>query len=329
MEFYQLRTFLAVAEEGHLTRAAEKLFTSQPAVSSHIRALEDELGVQLFERSSKGMTLTPNGIALMDHAHRIVDAARNFKMQAESLKQDVSGELVLGLNNSPDILRLLPILRLLTDRHSALRYEMVCGSSGVILQGLDEGTISIGFFEGACTNPKIAVHPLTQIELCLVAPAQWADELAAPDWKALEKKPWIFVSPMCSYFRTIQNICREQGLDLQAKFRANEDLTALNLVVEGLGVTITSKSQIENFAIRDRLFVLPHFRTAVPLNLAYQAARAEEPAIRAVREAVLEVWATPSTGQTSVPEKLDFSFDRTTPPPPLRSGSVSRRRSRT
>jgi DNA-binding transcriptional LysR family regulator len=206
---------------------------------------------------------------------------------------------------------------------------MVCGSSGVILQGLDEGTISIGFFEGACTNPKIAVHPLTQIELCLVAPAQWADELAVPDWKVLEKKPWIFVSPMCSYFRTIQNICREQGLDLQAKFRANEDLTALNLVAEGLGVTITSKSQIENFSIRDRLFVLPHFRTAVPLNLAYQAARADEPAIRAVREAVLEVWATPSNENARGSEKLDLGFDRMTPPPSRRSRSVSSRRSRT
>src|SRR5262245_24673733 len=120
MELYQLRTFIAVAEEGHLTRAAEKLFTSQPAVSTHIRALEDELGVQLFERSSKGMSLTPNGTALMEHARRIVDAARNFKTQAESLKEEVSGELVFGLNNGPEILRLLPLLRLLTDRHPAL-----------------------------------------------------------------------------------------------------------------------------------------------------------------------------------------------------------------
>jgi DNA-binding transcriptional LysR family regulator len=310
MELYQLRTFLAVAEEGHLTRAAEKLFTSQPAVSTHIRALEDELGVQLFERSPKGMSLTPNGTALMEHARRIVDAARNFKMQAESLRQDVSGELVLGLNNTPDILRLLPILHLLTERHPALTYEMVCGSSGVILQGIDEGSITIGFFEGACTNAKIAAHPLSQIELCLVAPAEWADELSAPDWKLLEKKPWIFVSPMCSYFRTIQNICREQGLDLQAKFRANEDLTALNLVAEGLGVTITSRNQIEKFSMRERLFVLPHFRTAVPLSLAYLAARADEPAIRAVRDAVLEVWSKATAEGAATSEKLDFSFDR-------------------
>ena len=324
MELYQLRTFLAVAEEGHLTRAAEKLFTSQPAVSAHIRALEDELGVQLFERSTKGTTLTSNGLALMEHARRIVDAARNFKNQAESLKQDVSGELVLGLNNGPDILRLLPILRLLTDRHTALTYEMVCGSSGVILQGLDEGSISIGFFEGACSNPRITSHQLTMVELCMIAPAAWAGELSSPDWKLLEKKPWIFVSPMCSYFRTIQHICREQGLELQAKFRANEDITALNLVAEGLGITITSRAQYEKTPVRDRLFVLPHFRTAVPLSLAYLSARAEEPAIRAVRDAVLEVWADVPTDPQAGSEKLDFSFDRT-PPAARRTRSVTRR----
>jgi DNA-binding transcriptional LysR family regulator len=327
MELYQLRTFLTVAEEGHLTRAAEKLFTSQPAVSTHIRALEEELGVKLFERSAKGMTLTAQGTSLREHARRIVDATRNFKLQAESLRHEVSGELIFGLNNTPDILRLIPILRLLTERHAALTYEMVCGSSGVILQGLDEGTISIGFFEGACNNNKIAYHALTQIDLCLVAPAVWEKELTNPDWKALEKKPWIFVSPLCSYFRTIEHICQEQGLELQARFRANEDITALNLVAEGLGVTVTSRSQIATFPQRDKLFVLPHFRASVPLCLGYLASRAEDPTIRAVRDAVLQVWAdAPRPAAAEISVTLDPVL---TAQSPRRTRSITTRRSRT
>ena len=65
MELYQLRTFAAVAELGHLTRAAEQLHISQPAVSAQVRALEEELGVVLFERSSSGMQLTPAGRQLL------------------------------------------------------------------------------------------------------------------------------------------------------------------------------------------------------------------------------------------------------------------------
>lgn len=318
MELYQLRTFLTVAEEGHLTRAAEKLFTSQPAVSTHIRALEDELGIRLFDRSAKGMTLTAAGVALREQARRIVEATRNFKQHADSLRSEVSGEMVLGLNNTPDILRLLPILRVLTERHPALTYDMVAGSSGVILQGLDEGSISIGFFEGACPNSRIAFHPLTQTDLCLVAPIAWAEELAAPDWKLLEKKPWIFVSPLCSYFRTIEHICQEQGLRLQARFRANEDITALSLVVEGLGVTITSRSQIENYPQRDRLFVLPHFHASLPLCLGYLESRADDPAIRAVKEAVLEVWREPSGQEVSTDISVRLG-------PPITVSSTPRR----
>ncbi|HSI64189.1 MAG TPA: LysR family transcriptional regulator, partial [Candidatus Saccharimonadia bacterium] len=147
MELYQLRTFLTVAEEGNLTRAAEKLFTSQPAVSAQVKALEDELGMRLFERSPKGMQLTQGGRALSEQAKRVVDAARDFKHSAEGLRGTVSGELVLGLNNRPEILRLMEVLQELTARHADLRYEMVNGSSGVIIQGLEESSISIGFFE--------------------------------------------------------------------------------------------------------------------------------------------------------------------------------------
>ncbi len=307
MELYQLRTFLTVAEEGHLTRAAEKLFTSQPAVSSHIRALEEELGVRLFERTTRGMLLTSAGIALQEEARKVVDATRQLKHTADSLRQTVAGELVFGLNNRPEILQLVPILRTLTEAHPDLRVEMLNGSSGVILQGLEEGSISVGFFEGTCNQPKIAFDPLTNVDLCLVAPASWKEELTAPDWKLLEQKPWIFVSPMCSYFRTIEHICREQGLQIQPRFRANEDLTAVNLVADGLGITISSRAQIAVFPEPEKLFVLPHFRASVQLCLGYLASRADDPAIKAVREAVLKVWDGGQPVRPAAPE-VHFSL---------------------
>jgi DNA-binding transcriptional LysR family regulator len=214
MELYQLRTFLTVAEERHLTRAAERLFTSQPAVSAQVRALEEELGVRLFDRTSRGMVLTTAGVALQEHARRVVDASRDFKLRAETLRDTVSGELVVGLNNPPEVLRLVDILRLVTTAHPELRYEMVNGSSGVILQGIEEGSIGIGFFEGDCASSRVTFHDLAETELCLVAPATWRAELTQPDWKQLETRPWIFVSSLCSYFRALETVCRDQGWQL-------------------------------------------------------------------------------------------------------------------
>jgi len=302
MELYQLRTFLTVADEGHLTRAAEKLFTSQPAVSAQIRALEDELGVRLFDRGSRGMTLTGAGVTLQEQARKIVNAARDFKMTAEGLRGTVTGELVFGLNNRPEILRLMDILRNLTSDHPELRYEMVCGSSGVILQGLDEGTISIGFFEGEATSARLTSHLLADVELCLAAPVGWAADLAVPDWKKLATKPWVFGSPTCSYFQTIQNICREHGVQLHQRFRTNEDLTVLPLVADGLAMTLTARAQVEASGLQDKIIILPHFRASVPLNIGYQTARGGEPAIAAVRDEVLRVWKDAPVSARPMPQ---------------------------
>src|SRR5882757_2331845 len=303
MELYQLRTFLTVADEGHLTRAAEKLFTSQPAVSTQVRALEEELGVRLFERSPRGMTLTGAGLALQEQARKIVNAARDFKMTAEGLRGTVTGELVFGLNNRPEMLRLMEILRNLTTDHPELRYEMVCGSSGVILQGLDEGTISIGFFEGESAHPRLTSHFLADVELCLAAPAAWAADLAVPDWKKLATKPWVFGSPTCSYFQTIENVCREHGVQLRQRFRTNEDLTVLPLVADGLAMTLIARAQVEASGFEDRIIILPHFRASVPLNIGYQTLRAGEPAIAAVRDEVLRVWKdAPASTTNPVPQ---------------------------
>lgn len=293
MELYQLRTFLTVAEEGHLTRAAEKLHASQPAVSAQLRTLEEECGVKLFERTPRGMTLTVAGQSLSEKARLILEAARNFKHHADHLRGTVSGEMVVGLNNIPEVLKLVPILQVLTDRHPDLRYQLVNGSSGVVIQGLEEGTVSLGFFEGACTNPRIAYETLDEIELRIVAPRAWAGEFRDSDWKALETRPWVFVSPTCSHYRAIETLCREQGLTLSPRFEVNECLTVLNFVAEGLGLTITSRSVLERSPERDKLFCLPHFHMTLPLRFGYLASRAEDPAIRAVRNAIREVWNRP------------------------------------
>ena len=85
MELYQLRTFAAVAQAGHLTRAAEKLFISQPAVSAHIKALEEELGVVLFTRGARGMSLTGQGQALLAHAEAVLAQAGELERAARAV----------------------------------------------------------------------------------------------------------------------------------------------------------------------------------------------------------------------------------------------------
>ena len=84
MELYHLKTFVTVAEEQHLTRAAERLFTSQPAISAHIKALEEELRLTLFERTPKGMQLTPRA-SNCSSARAALAAAGDFVLHARQM----------------------------------------------------------------------------------------------------------------------------------------------------------------------------------------------------------------------------------------------------
>src|SRR4029450_3044497 len=124
MELYQLRTFAAVAELGHLTRAAERLHVSQPAVSAQIKALEDELGTSLFERGPAGMTLTTAGSKLLPYASRVLGAATDLRYQALTLKADIPGPLRLGTLSAPEPLRLGNLLARAVERHPLLHLDL-------------------------------------------------------------------------------------------------------------------------------------------------------------------------------------------------------------
>ena len=105
MELYHLKTFLAVAELGHLTQAAERRCISQPAVSAHVKALEAELGLTLFDRTPRGMVLTADGIALCDPARAVLEAVDALGREAAARREEVAGVVRIGLNTDAGFLR--------------------------------------------------------------------------------------------------------------------------------------------------------------------------------------------------------------------------------
>lgn len=106
MDLQQLRTFVAISQEGNLTRASDKLCLSQPAVSAQLKALEDELSLKLFERAVRGMKLTPAGRILLEEARSALSAARKICTRARELVGRIEGEFKLGTVSEPAILKL-------------------------------------------------------------------------------------------------------------------------------------------------------------------------------------------------------------------------------
>ncbi len=293
MELYQLRTFVAVAREGRLTRAAETLFTSQPAVSAHIKALEEEFGLQLFERSATGMTPTPAGEALWEQAEQLLNASRDLTARAAALKGAVSGLLRLGFNSGdPD--QSSGLISRLAEQHPRLCFDVTHGNSGALLQAVQSRDLDACFYEGTCEDPTIETHLLKHCNLVVVIPTAWAKELDRPDWSLLADKPWLFNSPLCSYARYVENLTREHNIRPQARFHVDEDRTGLNLVASEQAITLTTEESLASSEMDDcsKLSIWPHFSHRMPFSLCYLRSRRDDPAIAAIRGLATEFWGS-------------------------------------
>ena len=149
MDLRILRYFLAVADEGNITRASERLHVSQPALSTQLAALEDELGQKLFERGARGIELTEKGVALKRRADDLVDLAE--RIEAEIKSKD-SGELVgtlsIGAGETPVFRFVARAAKELRRAHPRLNFSVSSGNGEDILAHLREGTLDLGVLVG-------------------------------------------------------------------------------------------------------------------------------------------------------------------------------------
>ncbi|MFJ4535959.1 LysR family transcriptional regulator [Streptomyces tibetensis] len=141
-----LRYFVAVAEELHFTRAAERLYVSQPALSKQIRALERQLGVELFRRDRHGVALTDAGTALLPHARRVLGVWEEGAAAVDAVRAARRSTLVVGMSTSPVRGGLLPAIRSrFTTAHpeAAVRIRQVNWEDPTA--GLADGTADLAF----------------------------------------------------------------------------------------------------------------------------------------------------------------------------------------
>ena len=145
MDLRILRYFLAVAEEGNITRASERLHVSQPALSTQLAALEDELGQKLFERGARGLELTEKGIALRRRADDLVDLAERIEAEIKSGDSDeLSGTISIGAGETPAFRFVARAAKELRRANPRLNFSVSSGNGEDILAHLLEGTLDLG-----------------------------------------------------------------------------------------------------------------------------------------------------------------------------------------
>src|SRR5687767_55475 len=191
MELTHLRTFVAVAEVQHVTQAAEHLHISQPAASAHIKALEESLGVALFERRASGLSLTAAGQTLLLQAREVLAAAAMLRSKARELRQTVEGKFRLGVRVDPVLIPLGELVRATRKRHPKLELNIHQLSSLNILSGIQSGELDAGFVLFGQLPPGLAGLDLREVDYRVVGPADWRNEIQDASLAHLLRLPWI------------------------------------------------------------------------------------------------------------------------------------------
>ncbi|MFF0740435.1 LysR substrate-binding domain-containing protein [Streptomyces sp. NPDC004111] len=170
MELRQLKYFVAVAEELHFGRAAERLHIVQPAVSQQVRRLEREFGVTLFDRSKRAVRLTEAGRALLPHARALLAAERSVAEAMDAVRGEQESTLRIGTSVGLG-LRLDGVLTALSERAPRLLVELVSAPTATRLQQVRDGDLDATFVRGAHHAPGLELLPLWRDELVAALPA--------------------------------------------------------------------------------------------------------------------------------------------------------------
>ncbi len=290
MELYQLRSFVTVAREGNVRRAAERLFTSQPAVSAHLKALEGELGVRLFARTPKGMELTHAGAGLLARAEQVLEGARLLSQEALGYKNVLSGRVRFGINGDPDRLRLSTILGLVSESHPALEVQVIDAITGHALRMLDQDALDVAYVEGHVDESRYRFHRLGEFDMMLVAPSSWHERIADADWPALGAMNWVRTREDCAYHDMTARLWREKGIEPRTPVTADGENTLMALVAGGMGLSLMRSDMAREGERRGDFAVYPHYRSRTWLGLACLRSREDDPVIHATVACARASW---------------------------------------
>jgi DNA-binding transcriptional LysR family regulator len=248
MELRHLRYFVAVAEELHFGRAAQRLHIQQPPLSRQIQLLEAELGFSLFERSRRRVELTPAGTALLGRTRQVFDALDVAVHDARSASEGESGRLVIGYPSSLAYSGLPELLRAFRTRFPAVELSLRELPPGDQIDGLKAGNLDVGFVRTSLDDPTLVAELVRRESLMVVLPDDHRlatrRNIPLPD---LAREPFVMFPRARgpAFFDQLMALCGAAGFAPRIVHEAAQ-LDIVSMVAAGFGVSIMPAS-MRNF----------------------------------------------------------------------------------
>ena len=269
-----LAAFRAVAEAGSVTRGAEHLMISQPAVSQHVADLEASLGAKLFDRLPRGVRLTDAGTLLLGYARRIAATEQEAEQAFAELKGLTRGRLLLGASQTIGVYLLPRLLGHFHAHHPEVRIELEIANSDVICQRLEEGTLEIGFAEGLDPHAALRAEVFQTDELVVIAAPSHPAAGQPLGARALCGLPLIFREAGSGTRAVVEAALAKKGLTARPVLSLGSTEAVKEAVAAGLGVAVVSSLAVEGAPERFAVLRLTDLRLRRPLHLLRSPHRA-------------------------------------------------------
>jgi LysR family nitrogen assimilation transcriptional regulator len=286
IDLKQLKAFSTLAEFGSFSRSAGVLGIAQPVLSRQIKALEQELGVELFYRNGRGTVLTEAGKVLNQYAKDVIETVDRAASEVTALKSSPRGTIVIGLPPSVGIVLTVPLVQHFREAFPLISLRVIEGFSGHVLEWLLTGKIDVAVLYNAPRTGSLRAEPLLTDELFLLGPAEGGilpDAESVPA-RLLSEIPLILPARPHGLRMLIDSMLGEAGIVPRVEIEVEAMPSTLGLVEKGVGYTIlsysTAHARVQEGRMRAWRIVEPGITRQ--LILATSSQRPTTPAMRSL-----------------------------------------------
>jgi len=264
----QLKYILTIAQEGNLTTAAQKLYISQPSLSSMLAHVEEELGVKLFDRSVSPLVLTYAGEQYINSAEKILSIINDLKHNLDRISDSMAGRLNIGCSSHFSSTLIPYIVPAFTNLYSDVQINLTEGERIELEQKLMSGNLDLIFTTyGSSENKNIEYIPLYKEEFVLITPFNYIPKHYSRsntrqdgivDMKELENESFVLMKPGHQLRFTTDRIFQDSGFIPKLVLETDNWRTCLRLAEEAMAFTILPNSKLDTPIGRVKVFRINH-----------------------------------------------------------------------
>ncbi|OQP07511.1 LysR family transcriptional regulator [Geobacillus sp. 46C-IIa] len=246
----QLKYFVTIAEEGQVTKAAQKLHIAQPPLSQQLKQLEEELGVSLFDRKAKKMELTAPGKAFYEKAKQLLRQLDDAISEVKEIEMGTAGTLAVGCVKSC-FYYLAQAIHQFHEQFPNVTFHLREGDTFSICQLLQERHIDIGIVRLPIDSSHYDIIPLPSDRYVAVLPKHWALSRSALSMRDFAEWPLLLLHRVhgAGQYERVVAECRRHGFEPNILCECPDATILLSLVAEGIGATIVPQSTVALFRL--------------------------------------------------------------------------------